>query len=137
LSLGRQQTTLTAQELGSRINVRDGASPSAYARHYGYAGDPVLVLDETQGGDGKIWYQVRFTQSGATGWVRGDFVARSPDAIPSPSSSPQIGSPLREGTTGQGCECPYDNDKAGRSCGARSAYSRPGGSAPACYVGDN
>src|SRR4026209_1762936 len=25
------------------------------------------------------------------------------------------------------CPCPYSTDRAGRSCGKRSAYSRPGG----------
>jgi hypothetical protein len=34
------------------------------------------------------------------------------------------------------CPCPYNTDRAGRSCGARSAYSRPGGSAPLCYDRD-
>ncbi len=31
------------------------------------------------------------------------------------------------------CACPYNTDRAGRSCGRRSAYSRPGGYAPLCY----
>ena len=31
------------------------------------------------------------------------------------------------------CPCPYNVDRAGRSCGRRSAYSRPGGAAPICY----
>lgn len=31
------------------------------------------------------------------------------------------------------CPCPYNTDRAGRSCGRRSAYSRPGGYAPICY----
>ena len=31
------------------------------------------------------------------------------------------------------CPCPYSTDRAGRRCGARSAYSRPGGYAPLCY----
>ena len=34
------------------------------------------------------------------------------------------------------CPCPYNVDRAGRSCGRRSAYSRPGGASPLCYVGD-
>lgn len=34
------------------------------------------------------------------------------------------------------CPCPYNVDSAGRSCGARSAYSRPGGEAPICYADD-
>lgn len=34
------------------------------------------------------------------------------------------------------CPCPYNVDRAGRSCGRRSAYSRPGGYSPKCYASD-
>src|SRR5689334_25344945 len=34
------------------------------------------------------------------------------------------------------CPCPYNVDRAGRSCGRRSAYSRPGGQQPLCYEKD-
>lgn len=34
---------------------------------------------------------------------------------------------------GGSCACPYSTDRAGRRCGGRSAYSRPGGAAPLCY----
>lgn len=34
------------------------------------------------------------------------------------------------------CPCPYSIDSAGRMCGGRSAYSRPGGAAPICYASD-
>lgn len=34
------------------------------------------------------------------------------------------------------CPCPYNVDRAGRRCGGRSAYSRPGGAAPLCYPSD-
>jgi len=34
------------------------------------------------------------------------------------------------------CPCPYNKDRAGRNCGARSAYSKPGGAAPLCYAKD-
>ena len=34
------------------------------------------------------------------------------------------------------CPCPYNTDRAGRRCGGRSAYSRPGGADPLCYPGD-
>ena len=34
------------------------------------------------------------------------------------------------------CPCPYNTDRGGRSCGRRSAYSRPGGAAPLCYASD-
>jgi hypothetical protein len=34
------------------------------------------------------------------------------------------------------CPCPDNVDRAGRRCGGRSAYSRPGGHAPLCYESD-
>jgi hypothetical protein len=34
------------------------------------------------------------------------------------------------------CACPDDHDRAGRRCGGRSAYSRPGGRSPLCYPHD-
>jgi hypothetical protein len=34
------------------------------------------------------------------------------------------------------CPCPYNTDRAGRRCGGRSEYSRPGGAAPLCYESD-
>ncbi|MGO4405285.1 SH3 domain-containing protein [Bosea sp. RAF48] len=34
------------------------------------------------------------------------------------------------------CRCPENRDRAGRLCGKRSAYSKPGGWAPLCYPGD-
>lgn len=34
------------------------------------------------------------------------------------------------------CPCPYNTDSAGRRCGGRSAYSRPGGRAPLCFPED-
>lgn len=34
------------------------------------------------------------------------------------------------------CACPYNTDRAGRRCGARSAYSRAGGYAVLCYESD-
>lgn len=31
------------------------------------------------------------------------------------------------------CPCPHSQDRAGRRCGNRSAYSQPGGAHPVCY----
>jgi len=38
--------------------------------------------------------------------------------------------------TGRPCACPDDHMRNGRACGGNSAYLRPGGAAPLCYVGD-
>ncbi len=34
------------------------------------------------------------------------------------------------------CPCPYSTARNGSSCGARSAYSKPGGYEPICYPRD-
>lgn len=38
--------------------------------------------------------------------------------------------------TGHPCACPEDRARNGSRCGGRSAYSRPGGAEPKCYVSD-
>ena len=38
--------------------------------------------------------------------------------------------------TGHPCACPEDLARNGSRCGRRSAYSRPGGAEPYCYVTD-
>jgi len=37
---------------------------------------------------------------------------------------------------GGNCPCPYNTMRNGRSCGGRSAWSRPGGASPLCYPED-
>lgn len=34
------------------------------------------------------------------------------------------------------CPCPYNLARNGSRCGARSAYSKPGGYSPVCFEGD-
>jgi hypothetical protein len=38
--------------------------------------------------------------------------------------------------TGHPCACPDDHARNRSMCGRRSAYSRPGGAEPKCYVSD-
>jgi len=71
---GVNHAWLMSEERGTPINVRDDASTQAYARHIGYAGDEVAVMNRTMGDDGYCWYRVKF-ESKATGWVRGDHVS--------------------------------------------------------------
>jgi hypothetical protein len=72
----------------------------------------------------------------------------SPNPSPTPTSTPSLTptpdqrltvaepQPVRESKAGN-CECPYDTDRAGRTCGDRSAYSRAGGRSGAqCYTTD-
>jgi hypothetical protein len=64
---------LTAREPNSPINIRDQASTASPVRYLGYPGDPIQISDRMRGDDGYTWYKVQF-QSGAAGWVRGDFI---------------------------------------------------------------
>lgn len=61
----------------------------------------------------------------------------SPSAVPSETpplyaANTYSNVPTRAPYSGV-CDCPYDTRSDGSSCGASSAYSRPGGRSPACY----
>ena len=71
-----QSAYLRANDPGSRINIRSRPSVASSSPHYGFPGDRVTVLDRsTTTNDGYVWYRVRFVESGADGWVRGDLIA--------------------------------------------------------------
>jgi murein DD-endopeptidase MepM/ murein hydrolase activator NlpD len=78
---------LTALDRANPINVRANPSTLAKLLHYGFAGDPIEILDQTQA-NGEIWYDVKFDRSGAVGWVRGDLVHLLP------TMPPKLGEPL-------------------------------------------
>ena len=65
---------LVASDPKSPINVRDEANTSSFARHVGYAGDKVQILEEKTDSKGQMWYRVTFS-SQALGWIRGDFIS--------------------------------------------------------------
>jgi hypothetical protein len=132
-------TVLTGSLPGSRINLRENPSANSRLIGYGLVGDKVEILEYTD-----RWYRVRFPGSGAIGWISAEFVGTdeapespSPVEFPTPEESPtpQIRVPLREPVTGS-CQCPYDLTSNGRECGGRSAYSKPGGEEPKCYIGE-
>jgi hypothetical protein len=83
---------LTSQDAGARINVRSSPSTSASTPHYGVPGDAVTLQQYANGADGYIWYNVRFNTSGATGWVRGDFIETVMPAVNSAASVTGTGS---------------------------------------------
>ncbi|MEM9541744.1 MAG: hypothetical protein AAGA60_19895 [Cyanobacteria bacterium P01_E01_bin.42] len=62
-------------------------------------------------------------------------ILREKTPLPSVSSSPspKIRTVRSRDSISGSCQCPYDRDSAGRSCGARSAYSKPGGNKPLCF----
>ena len=56
-----------------------------------------------------------------------------------PSTDAQIKEAIVKDSIGSysgSCPCPFNVDRAGRKCGKRSAYDKPGGKSPICYVSD-
>lgn len=126
----------------SRINVRE--QPSGSGRVLGSldAGSAVDASDER--GE---WRRVTFR--GREAWVSSRHLSdRLPTVSPPAQTSQTVTrlvqesepdddagggfEPIRAPYVGR-CDCPYDEMRNGRSCGGRSAYSRPGGRKPRCY----
>lgn len=69
-----QDAVLRGSTPTSEINLRADASTNSSILGYGVTGDRVQILRQTRGQDGNTWYQVRFYQTNATGWIRSDFL---------------------------------------------------------------
>ena len=69
-----QEAILETRHPNSRINVHNKPTVQSSVQYIGVVGDRVKVLNESQPGDGHTWYQVKF-DTGAEGWIRGDFVS--------------------------------------------------------------
>lgn len=76
-----QAAQLIAAEPGSQINLRSQPTTNSTAKGYGLVGDPVMLLRSAQASDG-TWYYVKFEESGAEGWIRGDFINTEGRATP-------------------------------------------------------
>jgi hypothetical protein len=107
-------------------------------------GDTISVLGAeggwalvSLGPDRRGWVSMQFlAEIGAAPPLRPAF--RAPPPPPRAKQNKpalKIGEPLRSAYVGT-CDCPYDRKRNGARCGGTSAYSRPGGRSPACYVGD-
>lgn len=75
---------LISEDRNAQINVREGPGRQYKSPHYGLVGDEVIIVrGESREGfaieedkNGILWVKVEFTNSGARGWVRRDFVSR-------------------------------------------------------------
>lgn len=110
-----------------------------------------LAVEEVARQEG--WVKIRHPVTAAEGWAKASLVRAEADmsAAEKPkaeTAKPSVGPVLatsvivarlleasRADYPGN-CACPEDRDKRGHRCGARSAYSRPGGYAPLCYLHD-
>lgn len=72
-----KSVTLTAQQANAEINLRSRPTTESTSEGYGLVGDAVKLLRATEGDDNFTWYYVKFNESGAEGWIRGDFINTS------------------------------------------------------------
>lgn len=132
---------------GSRVNVRSGPGVSHGVLGQLNVGDKVTQVSVSGG-----WKEIE-TNFG-TGWMSSNYLTASmpkPKEIEPPKPRKrQVAVPTsREKQTARNeiirqsiraysgsCPCPYNRDRAGRQCGGRSAWSRPGGYSPICYDSD-
>jgi hypothetical protein len=134
--------------------VRLRAAPSTSAAVMGSYGRGTRA--EVIGAVGD-WLQVKIVDGGTIGWMHSQFLPKA-GAAPTLAPRQQVAQPTPEKKvkkTGPSdaaiikliiaqsiasypgsCPCPYNVDRGGRSCGRRSAWSKPGGYDPYCYPSD-
>jgi SH3-like domain-containing protein len=129
------------------LNVRASPSVGSEVLLTASRGTQVLAVSQSNG-----WYEVQLS-NGSTGWMSADYlsdvapaaqaeIATQPTPVPTPTRQVDRGAAIKaiiaeslQYYSGS-CPCPYNRDRGGRSCGARSAYSKPGGASPLCYPAD-
>lgn len=131
----------------AKVRVRSGPNTKSTALRTIEKGTRLVSRSQKDG-----WHQVSYENT--EGWVRSDYLAdRAPEIVPAPDPPPaaiiskpqrRAAEPVRVARTGEAirapvtgsCDCPYDRMRNGRSCGGRSAWSKPGGRQPVCFVGE-
>ena len=68
---------LIAEQSDAQIILRSQPSTTSQDKGYGLVGDTVTILNSTKGEDGFTWHYVRFDNSRAEGWIRGDLISVS------------------------------------------------------------
>ncbi|WP_421577957.1 SH3 domain-containing protein [Shinella sp. M31] len=136
---------------GKRVGFRSGPSTTDPIIDRFDAGRMVFLME--QAGD---WARIRDDLTQHEGWIATRFLSetetktnaapakteKKPEeievAIPVVPDSVLIQRIIAESLDSypSSCACPCSRDRAGRRCGKRSAYSRPGGYAPVCFPGD-
>ncbi|NOD48710.1 MULTISPECIES: SH3 domain-containing protein [unclassified Ruegeria] len=131
---------------GNRVNQRAG--PGTNHRKLGQLNRGARVRHVS---DASGWTEI--VSSLGSGWMSSEYLSRSSPPVekkPSKATSRTIAAPTtreiqaaRKAIISQSiaaypgsCPCPYNIDRAGRRCGKRSAWSKPGGYSPICYDSD-
>lgn len=136
---------------GKRVGFRSGPSTTDPIIDRFDTGRKVFLMEHV--GD---WSRIRDDLTQHEGWIATRFLSESetrtkaapakkekkPEeieiAIPVVPDSVLIQRIIAESLDSypSSCACPYSRDRAGRRCGKRSAYSKPGGYSPVCFPGD-
>ena len=122
----------------TRVNLR--AHPSIY-------GEPLMTLPKGQTvfsfSTYQEWSRINVATMNIVGYVASSYLAEAcidgKELTRKELSRAQITKILMAQSQSRysgSCPCPYYTDRAGRRCGGRSAYSRPGGASPLCYERD-
>lgn len=135
---------------GDHVNIR--TEPSTSAKRLGSLpqGTKLILLEK-----GREWHRVSGQVSGqpVIGWMSSRYlsnVATPVISAPAPQPKRRTAAPTsREITAARNaiirqsiaaypgsCPCPFSRDRAGRRCGNRSAWSKPGGYSPICFDSD-
>ncbi len=105
--------------------------------------EAVSVLEQRD-----AWARVRVERTQKEGWIPTKRIGSKAPAREVPQPVAKIAPPLATAAIAKlliaasisnysgSCACPYQTDRGGRSCGRRSAYSRPGGFSPLCFTKD-
>lgn len=115
------------------LNVRAGAGTDSAIMGRLSRGAEVLIVER----DGD-WARLAANDAQSGGWVSSRFLSGQAPP-PERTSDAQIRQLIMQQSLSyysDSCPCPYNVDRAGRRCGRRSAYSRPGGASPLCYPSD-
>lgn len=136
---------------GDVVNLRGGPSTGYEILGQLVKATPVWVIEHKNG-----WAKLARSEAGSeVGWMSKEFLSTERPKIPAQvarasSASAAASLPTRSKLDeakhemirqskvnySGNCPCPESRDKAGRRCGKRSAYSRPGGASPLCYPSD-
>jgi Bacterial SH3 domain len=134
-----------------KLNVRTTPDPLG-KRSTALTKGMAVYISDTAGG----WSKIETANGQTIGWVTTSFLNNAqPETRRAIEVKPQVALPTVKPQTSVNrqtvitaiirnsiaswsgnCACPYQTDRGGRSCGRRSAYSRPGGYSPVCYPGD-
>lgn len=117
----------------SSLNVRAGASAEDTIVGRLSHGAEVTIVERV--GE---WARLAPTNSLESAWVSSSYLSAEAPQVQRTSDG-EIRQLIMQQSLAYysgSCPCPYNVDRAGRRCGRRSAYSRPGGASPMCYASD-